>query len=111
MALCLPAGAPLELTLWWQAAGESERDLARFLHVVDAEGRPVAQQDGQPGGYSATSWVQGETIRDPVVLDTGALPAGSYGLVTGLYDTATGERLVTPDGADHVVLPTKLEIR
>ncbi len=110
-ALCLPTGAPLELTLWWQAAAESERDLVRFLHVVDAEGRPVTQADGQPGGYSATSWVRGETVRDTVVLDTGALPAGSYGLVTGLYDAATGERLATPDGADHIALPMRLEIR
>ena len=106
-----PPDAPLELTLWWQAAAESERDLARFLHVVDAEGRPVAQADGQPGGNSATSWVRGETVRDTVVLDTGTLPAGSYGLITGLYDSATGERLATPDGADHIALPMRLEIR
>ncbi len=110
-ALCLPAGAPLELTLWWQAADESERNLARFLHVVDAEGRPVAQSDGQPGGYAATSWVQGETVRDQVVLDTSVLPVGSYGLVTGLYDRATDTRLVTPEGEDHIILPMRLEIR
>jgi hypothetical protein len=94
--LCLDAGSPLALTLWWRALGESERNLTRFLHVLDADSRVVAQHDGSPGGYSATRWLPGEYVRDDVTLETGSLPAGLYTLVVGLYDPATGQRLITP---------------
>jgi hypothetical protein len=108
--LCLDAGSPLGLTLWWRALAESERNLTRFLHVLDADNRVVAQHDGSPGGYAATGWLPGEYVRDDVSLETDELPAGVYTLVVGLYDPATGQRLTTPEGGDHVVLSRPLEV-
>jgi hypothetical protein len=108
--VCLNRDAPLELTLWWQALAESNRDLTRFLHVLDAEGGLVSQRDGFPGGFPATSWLSGEYLRDVIRFEPGELPVGRYQIVVGLYDPATGQRLKTPDGADSILLSQALEV-
>jgi len=38
-------------------------------------------------------------------------PAGEYRLAVGLYDPATGQRLLTPDGADQVLLELVVAVR
>jgi hypothetical protein len=47
----------------------------------------------------ASAWIEGEWIIDEHVLSLPAeLPPGSYTLVAGLYDAATGQRVPGPDG-------------
>ncbi len=100
-------GQPLPLVLHWQAGGEIEQHLIRFVHLRDAVGNLVAQQDGPPGegAFPTSSWIEGEIVSEvvPLVLPN-ALPTGAYHLVVGLYDPRSGARLATAEGATEIVL-------
>jgi 4-amino-4-deoxy-L-arabinose transferase-like glycosyltransferase len=113
-------GQMLRLTLFWQATATplTER-LAVFAHVLDGEGRLVAQQDSEPAGGSrpTTSWSSEEVIIDRLGI---LLPAdavgGEYRLVVGMYQLDSGERLpvfeglgqagVSPGEGDSILLDT-----
>ena len=85
------AGAPLDIALDWQPIGPIDRDYKLFVHVVDSADRPLAQGDRSLDvpGYPATAWQPGETLRttSSIPLD-GALEAGRYRVLVGLYDPA-----------------------
>ena len=99
-----PSGAAISLTLYWQAAAATERPLTVFVHLVNEAGEIRGYGDSEPGygRLPTTSWLAGEYLTDPhqVSVDAAAAP-GSYRLRIGLYDRATGQRLLTPDGRDH----------
>ncbi len=47
--------------------------------------------------------LSGEYLTDPHQINVNsAAPPGAYRLRIGLYDPTTGQRLLTPDGKDHV---------
>ena len=102
----LEPGGMLQVTLAWRATGRVARDYTVFAHLVDASGKLVAQQDGQPGdGYRpTTSWPAGELIPDhhAIAVPLGAGASG-YSLHVGLYLLATGERLPVVDAAARAV--------
>lgn len=63
------AGAPgqtLSVTLYWRARESMPRDYSVFVHVLDWQGRLVAQKDTFPGGgnYATSLWQPGELVRD-----------------------------------------------
>lgn len=92
----LAPGETLHLMLVWRPQQSIDSDYKLFVHVVGEDGRPVAQWDGFPClNTSRTSrWPVGEEFRDHVLLELpGELPSGSYMLLVGFYDEATGERL------------------
>lgn len=95
-------GQPMTFSLAWQALATPQADLVRFVHLLDAAGRLVAQQDAAPcqGACPASSWLPGEILLDPVELALPAdLPAGSYTLAVGWYDAAApAQRLAAVDG-------------
>ncbi len=106
--------AGVRLTLYWRALAEMDTSYTVFVHVLDAEGRIVAQRDSVPGSGAlpTTGWVAGEVIVDgyEVPLREGT-PPGEYTVEVGLYDAATGQRLpVVGGGGDRVVLQ-KIELR
>ncbi|MBI5293554.1 MAG: glycosyltransferase family 39 protein [Chloroflexi bacterium] len=95
-------GGSLRLTLYWQSLVAMDRDWSVFVHVVDDNGIVVAQRDTYPGMglMPARKWAIGHTLADTYVL---ALPATTYApaaarLEIGLYDYATGERLLIVSG-------------
>jgi len=96
----LAPGEDLALTLYWQALAPMDRNYTVFVHLVDAEGRIVAQADAQPVGGSRPTrgWQAGEYIEDRYVLRTEGVPAGAYRIALGMYDGATGERLAVKVG-------------
>ena len=86
-------GDTIPLLLVWRADAPLPLDYARFVHVADADGQPIAQADGLPGfGTSRTSqWPAGEPFRDHVFVPIpDDAPPGEYTLLTGLYDPAHG---------------------
>jgi uncharacterized protein with PQ loop repeat len=86
----------LRLALFWQPLVPPPTDYTSFLHLRDHNGSIVAQRDSQPldGAYPTSPWQPGETIIDPITLPLPEdLPAGSYALLTGLYQLDTLERL------------------
>ena len=84
------------VTLYWQAQAPMDRSYTVFLHLLDGQGKLVAQADGLPaaGARPTTTWAPGEVIADQRVL---ALPTvllpGEYRLAAGMYVLETLERL------------------
>jgi hypothetical protein len=92
----LQAGDTLELTLWWRAARDMDRDYTCFIHVVDQENHIWAQEDAllQRGERPTSTWNAGDIVRQQyqVVLPAD-MPSGEYSVVVGAYYWRTGERL------------------
>ena len=118
------SGGSLTVMLDWEALVVSEQDYSVFLHLLDADGRLVAQNDGYPrgglrptpalsrsperseGADEGSSWQPGETVVDirHLALPTD-LPEGEYTLAAGWYDWRTGDRVPTTGGTDSLRLP------
>ncbi len=89
-------GEKVQLTLHWQALQPMTEDYVVFVHLAQADGQIVSQQDSQPlGGAKPTSaWIPGEVVDDPygLTVPLGALP-GVYQLRVGMYSLRTMRRL------------------
>lgn len=94
----LKTGQDLPFSLYWQSAAPITVDLKTFAHLLDSDGKTVAQLDWMPQdelGYLPTSaWQPGRLVVDRQRLTIpAATPAGEYRLVVGWYYPVTGERL------------------
>ena len=92
----------LDVKLNWRALRAPQSDYTVFIHVLDADGRIVAQSDQQPaaGEMPTSSWPVGYRLVDTMAVTLPAeLPAGPYDLIVGLYDATTAARLLV-QGAD-----------
>ncbi len=105
------AGDILQLTLFWQALGETEERYKVFTHVLDGRAHIVGQRDSEPvgGARVTTTWKEGEIIADNYgVLVLPATPPGEHQLEIGMYNLETGARLpVLEEGevvGDHILL-------
>ncbi|MBN1285795.1 MAG: hypothetical protein JXB47_10385 [Anaerolineae bacterium] len=80
-------GTMLRVSLRWSAAEQVEGDYVIFVHVVDGEGRVVAQIDHAPQNtFRPTwNWEPGKTVTDQVALAAPSAP-GDYAVRVGLYD-------------------------
>jgi 4-amino-4-deoxy-L-arabinose transferase-like glycosyltransferase len=108
------SGQALDITLYWQALGELERNYTRFVHLLNEEGQLVAQRDSVPGEgqYPTTIWVKGEILKDNTQINLPAeLPPAPYRLIVGFYDPATWERLPNNEGTDHILLKQPVKVR
>jgi len=105
------AGGALRLTLYWLPLRRMDTSYTVFVHLLDAAGRVVAQQDSAPaGGQAPTSgWLENEVIADSLEIPLSSeLHPGSYAVEVGMYDPATGQRLKVEQAeqppADRVLL-------
>ena len=92
----LSPGEVLHLRLVWRPQHALAQDYKVFVHLAGADGRPVAQWDGLPCfNLGRTSdWPAGQAVADQVLVAVPAgTPPGTYSLLVGLYDGASGERL------------------
>jgi len=96
------SGGILQLTLFWRAEKPIERRYKVFVHLLDKDGRVIAQRDAEPGGdmKPTNTWQPGETVLDNygvfVPLDTAS---GEHQVEIGMYRLGSGERLpITLDG-------------
>jgi hypothetical protein len=91
--------------LFWQVQETAGNYWSVFTHLVDQEGRLIAQSDKVPydGLYPPDRWWPGQVVDDDYSIDipTGT-PPGIYSLYVGMYDHLTGERLplFTPAGEE-----------
>jgi hypothetical protein len=109
------AGSPFTLTLTWRAeAGAATRDLKVFTHLVGEDGAVVAQHDSVPVNWSRPTegWVPGEILIDvhELVWQTTDV-SGPGELRVGMYDPASGVRVLWEDGQDAIALSGALSIR
>jgi 4-amino-4-deoxy-L-arabinose transferase-like glycosyltransferase len=89
-------GEVSDFTLRWGVGEPVNEDYQLFVHLRDPDTtETIAQADGPPldGWYPTSWWPAGETIVDrrTFLLPEDA-PAGSYDLVVGFYNIASGER-------------------
>lgn len=90
------ADEQLTITLFWRSEISVAKDYSVFIHLLDPNGRMLAQQDGPPqSGNAPTSWWQpGDLFSDPHVLEIPAgLSPGAYTLAWGVYSADNGIRL------------------
>lgn len=112
------AGAAVDVTLYWKALQPVPINYQVFLHLLDGEGRVVAQSDKlNPGEFPTRRWPLDQYVRDHHRLHLpDALPPGDYYLSAGLWVAAEGWRLplLDDDGrqiGDNYRLSLPLTIR
>ncbi len=108
----LRSGDVLPLYLTWRAYAETDRDLTVFLHVLNADGEIVAQNDRRPfdGRFPTAVWRVDEELSDTmqVALPQDILP-GDYSIRMGLYDQTGRLPFASGDG-DSILLEKVLTI-
>ena len=91
----------LNVRLLWRAEQRMKTDYTVFVHLYDpADGVPVAQDDAMPrrGAFPTRFWMSGETVEDVVSIPLEGVRQGTYGVLVGVYNGATGERLALQVG-------------
>jgi hypothetical protein len=116
----------LRLTLYWRCDTPLPADYTTFVHVramtgqtTEQPGPIVTQMDRPPadGAYPTSLWDPGEIIRDFVQVPIPSeVPPGEYEIVVGLYDFATGKRLLVLDDqgqpiSDHIRLEEEIAVQ
>jgi hypothetical protein len=97
----------LALDFYWQGLSEMALPYQVFFHVVDANGKIVAQRDAAPGRAGkepTTGWLPGEIVAHPVELPLSPdLAGGQYSIRIGLYLPPNGPRLFILDETGQAV--------
>lgn len=103
----MSAARQMSVTLYWRALAQMSTSYTVFVHLLDAQNRVLAVGDAVPGNGTmpTTGWIEGEYVTDMHSLNVEHVPAGTYRLEIGVYDAATGVRLRTSDGTDHLLFP------
>jgi 4-amino-4-deoxy-L-arabinose transferase-like glycosyltransferase len=89
----------LTTTLLWEAMGTPATDYTAFVHVLDAAGQRVAGFDRAPAGgrFPTSLWRADDRILSEFEIALPApLPAGTYTVWAGLYETASAGALRLP---------------
>jgi hypothetical protein len=103
----LRPGDVLALRLVWRTARPLPHDYSVFVHLVAADGQPLAQSDRAPedGFYPTSAWAVDELVADEYHL---AVPEriepGAYRLIAGFYQPETNQRLHLVNGDDAFLL-------
>jgi hypothetical protein len=103
------AGDTLNVRLVWSTAAALEHNYTAFVHLVGADGKPIAQSDRAPekGFYPTSGWHVGEWVQDQYTLAVPVIvPPGHYQLLVGLYNPEDNSRLLFANGKDAIVLTT-----
>jgi hypothetical protein len=111
LAQSFPAGSGqlLGVYLHWRTEAKLDNSLKVFVHLLNAQGQPVAQDDSVPvlWSYPTDEWKPGEVVVDFHELPISAsVPPGEYTLQVGLYDEASGVRLKRVDAAGSPIADT-----
>ncbi len=107
-------GKDVAVTLYWQATAPVSRDYTIFAHLLDANGKIVAQSDHQPfdGQYPTSLWPVGRPVIDRFSISIPpGVASGDYALKVGWYDWQTGRRLPLVDGTDYLILNAPLRLQ
>jgi 6-pyruvoyl-tetrahydropterin synthase related domain len=102
----------IAVRLYWQARAKIDQDYKVFVHISDAQGNVVAQQDSLPdaGHYPTRIWDAGEQVLDAYQIPAAALPEGQYTIFVGMYSPETGERLRALDQNGNNLPDRQIEI-
>ncbi len=102
-------GDTLRVKLTWRALAAITQDDTVFIHLLDVNGKTVAQKDDQPqgGAYPTSFWDAGEIVADEyaLMIPRDVLP-GDYTIEIGLYRSRDGVRLSIRNDGDAARLGT-----
>ena len=104
----------MKLNLVWQAKHAMKQRFTAFVHLENANGDKIAQDDHEPrnGNYPTTRWAANEMVREVYTLNVpNDLSPGKYALLIGWYDTDSGDRLSVPNGKDDSAVLATFEIK
>lgn len=103
-----PEQGKFHLHLYWKSlARRPGIDATIFVHIVDANGKLIAQQDARPegGSYPTFIWDKDEVIETEYWLETNAIDPAQLTLQVGMYTFPGAQRVsaslnatVLPDG-------------
>jgi hypothetical protein len=100
----------VHLLLQWQSLAHAEESYTVFVHLIDAENRPLVSLDYTPlGGSTPThlwipKWLPGQRMLDPYRLVIPPdLPPGTYYIEVGLYEMVSRRRLHMADEAGNLI--------
>jgi hypothetical protein len=91
----------IRLRLLWRPLAKPAADYKVFVHVLDAAGQTISQQDARPraGNYPTPWWEAGEIFWDVYQLPLDAAQQrAAVRLRIGLYDAASGARAAISGG-------------
>jgi hypothetical protein len=90
----LPAGTDLAATLFYANRSSAPPQSEIYLSLLDSAGAGVAGYEGWPlPGYPTAAWPEGALVQVPAIFNLpGSLTSGTYRLVTGFIDPATGAK-------------------
>jgi hypothetical protein len=93
-------GETVVVTLAWQAVAPMDTAYRIFVHLIDGNGTLVAQDDGEPAGWTrpTTGWLEGEVVVEQRRLPLPSTPQ-NYMVHVGVY-APDGTRLWVADGED-----------
>jgi len=101
------AGQGLNFALYFESSGPINKNYLVFTHLIGPDGSIAAQDDRIAGAdsYPTALWAIGTLMRNRFTIHLPAdLPAGTYRLVVGLWDTS--DRLAVSTGGDAVSIAT-----
>ena len=108
----LQPGKEMVLILYWGTTQAIQTNYTIFVHLVDRNGNMIEGMDGPPtmGKAPTRTWQIGQTITDTIIfsLPKDVSPQDNCRLEIGLYDFATGQRLMIVN--DNGSMATNLEI-
>ncbi len=98
-------GQPLVVNLYWKANTQLDIDYRVFIHLRSVNDKVWGQSDKvNPADFPTTHWVLNRYVVDKhTVITASDIPAGQYQLYTGLWDEATGQRVIAYDEKGDVV--------
>jgi len=91
----------VSLNLYWEALKQPHHAYTVFVHVLDAQGNLIAQQDNMPvhDQLPTSCWQPDEQVADPYTVILPAHGPRPASIEIGLYRLDTGKRLTRRDGA------------
>ncbi|MBI5031829.1 MAG: glycosyltransferase family 39 protein [Chloroflexi bacterium] len=99
----------LLVKLDWRALASMTEDYTVFVHLIDAQGNTLTQNDSQPqhSKYPTSFWDKGEIVIDPHPLTIPRdLSPGQYRIEIGVYRASDGTRLGLSDGSSSIIIET-----
>lgn len=99
-------GRTIQFSLYWQTDRALPLDWTCFAHLLNEQGEAVAQLDWQPqdawGRLPTSAWQANRPVADTQSLALPAnLPAGTYRLIAGWYNSGDGRRLPVTTGDEN----------
>jgi hypothetical protein len=96
----------LSFNLTWRTDQSLPTDYIIFAQLLDLNQNLAVGFDSPPvgGAYPTSTWLPEQTILDTRSIPVHRIPPGEYQLIAGLYDPATGQRLLTDTSANYIEL-------